>query len=321
MPDATRVQSAATSDAATGAGTTRTVTLRTGDTVSLTAGADGTNAVDIRRGKGREAATFLSSEVKGEISVIPADAVPLLQAGRLDPALFNITQLMKQGYADATTGATPLIATYSRGSTAPDAEVVTKDVTYTNTTDTAVKLKVASSFAAAVPGDGTVTVPAKGTATVPVGVDPAKEAQGRYTGHVTATADGIRGSTAGGFEKAPKTYDLKVSLVGRDGKPSRAASLYTFQELNGVRPDEYGFLGTGRTWPPSGTGCSDRAPEPPTARPAIALTDHPPHGRGPHPRPRECGPRLPYRTAYLRWSGCYLRIRLRSTYCRMPPLR
>jgi len=632
MPDATRVQSAATSDAATtktgaatGAGTTQTVTLLTGDTVSITSGADGKNAVDVRRGKGREAATFLSSESEGEISVIPADAVPLLRAGRLDPALFNITQLVKQGYADATTGTTPLIATYSRGSATPegarrtlalpgidgaalsarkstafwadiapalgteatskaarrlgdgiekiwldakvkasldvsvpqigapevwqsgydgegvkiavldtgvdaghpdlagkvaesqsfvpdqavqdghghgthvastivgsgsasdgkrkgvapgaellvgkvlnnagsgqaswiiagmewaarsgakivsmslggtasgpsdalsqsvdelsastgtlfvvaagnagpyeqtigtpgiadsaltvgavdkadklapfssrgprlgdsavkpeitapgaaitaarasgtamgtpvdanyttaggtsmatphvsgaaalvaqahpdwtgqqikqalattaktnpdnsvfeqgdgrvdavravrqgvfatpalsfgkfedgDAEVVTKDITYTNTTDTAVELTVASSLAEAVPSAGTVTVPAKSTATVPVGVDPAKQAQGRYTGHVTATADGIQVTTAVGFEKAPKTYDLKVSLLGRDGKPPTGGSIYTLMELNGAYPDEYGFLGTGWTWQvPAGT--------------------------------------------------------------------
>lgn len=46
----------------------QTVTLITGDTVTLTAGPDGRNAVDVRRGKGREAATFLSSEKDGEIS-------------------------------------------------------------------------------------------------------------------------------------------------------------------------------------------------------------------------------------------------------------
>ncbi|MFI6279880.1 hypothetical protein [Streptomyces sp. NPDC050988] len=55
--------------------------------MSLTAGADGTNAGGVRRGKGREDATFLSSEGEGEgeISIIPADAVPLLQAGHLAP--------------------------------------------------------------------------------------------------------------------------------------------------------------------------------------------------------------------------------------------
>ncbi|MGW3651447.1 S8 family peptidase [Streptomyces sp. NPDC000878] len=603
----------------------QTVTLITGDTVSLTTGADGKNAVDVRRGTGREAATFLSSEKNGEVSVLPADAIPLIQAGRLDPALFNVTQLVKQGYSDAKTGATPVIATYSKGSATPegarrtlalpgidgaalsarkssafwtdiapalgteptakaakqlgegidklwlDAQVkasldvsvpqigapevwqagydgkgvkvavldtgvdaghpdlagkiaestsfvpdqavqdghghgthvastivgsgaasdgrlkgvapgaellvgkvlgndgrgqsswiiagmewaahsgakivsmslggtasgasdvlsetvdelsastgalfvvasgnagpyeqsvgtpgiadsaltvgavdksdnlaafssrgprlgdsavkpeitapgvsitaaraagttmgtpvdadyttangtsmatphvagaaalvaqahpdwtgeqikqslastaktndvnsvfeqgdgrvdavrateqgvfatstlsfgrfedgdtgaVGKDITYTNTTDKAVELTISSTLAAAAPGAGTVTVPAKGTATVPVTVDPAAQAQGRYTGHITATADGVQVTTGVGFEKAPKTFDLKVSLLGRDGKPSTGGSIYTLQELNGAYPDEYGFLGTGWTWQvPAGT--------------------------------------------------------------------
>ena len=603
----------------------QTVTLITGDTVSLTTGADGKNAVDVRRGTGREAATFLSSEKNGEVSVLPADAIPLIQAGRLDPALFNVTQLVKQGYSDAKTGATPVIATYSKGSATPegarrtlalpgidgaalsarkssafwtdiapalgteptakaakqlgegidklwlDAQVkasldvsvpqigapevwqagydgkgvkvavldtgvdaghpdlagkiaestsfvpdqavqdghghgthvastivgsgaasdgrlkgvapgaellvgkvlgndgrgqsswiiagmewaahsgakivsmslggtasgasdvlsetvdelsastgalfvvasgnagpyeqsvgtpgiadsaltvgavdksdklaafssrgprlgdfavkpeitapgvsitaaraagttmgtpvdadyttangtsmatphvagaaalvaqahpdwtgeqikqslastaktndvnsvfeqgdgrvdavravgqgvfatsalsfgrfedgdtgaVGKDITYTNTTEKAVELTISSTLAAAAPGAGTVTVPAEGTATVPVTVDPAAQAQGRYTGHITATADGVQVTTGVGFEKAPKTFDLKVSLVDRQGRPSTAASLYTLQELNGAFPNDYGFLGTGWTWQvPAGT--------------------------------------------------------------------
>ncbi|UIX30180.1 S8 family peptidase [Streptomyces sp. GQFP] len=135
-----------------------------------------------------------------------------------------------------------------------DTGVVGKDITYTNTTDKAVELTVSSSLAAAAPGVGTVTVPAKGTATVPVSVDPAAQAQGRYTGHVTATADGIEVTTAVGFEKAPKTYDLKVSLLARDGKAPTGGSIYTLMELNRAYPDEYGFLGSGWTWQvPAGT--------------------------------------------------------------------
>ncbi|WOX13212.1 S8 family serine peptidase [Streptomyces sp. N50] len=136
-----------------------------------------------------------------------------------------------------------------------DNGVVDKDITYTNTTDSAVELKLSSSLTDLALSADTLTVPARGTATVSVGVDPAREAEGRYTGHVTATADGgIQVTTAVGFEKAPKTYDLKVSLVDREGNPSTGASLYTLQELNGAYPDEYGFLGTGATWRvPAGT--------------------------------------------------------------------
>ncbi|MEE1758653.1 S8 family serine peptidase [Streptomyces sp. SP18BB07] len=136
-----------------------------------------------------------------------------------------------------------------------DTEVATKDITYTNTTDKAVELKISSSLAEVTPVDGTLTVPARGTATLPVGVDPAEKPQGRYAGHITATADdGVRITTGVGFEKAPKMYDLAVSLLGRDGKAPTGGSLYTLMELNGAVPDQYGFLGTGWTWQvPAGT--------------------------------------------------------------------
>ncbi|MFK0281085.1 S8 family serine peptidase [Streptomyces sp. NPDC090499] len=135
-----------------------------------------------------------------------------------------------------------------------DTGVVSKDVTYTNTTDRAVELKLSSALSDLPLGAEALTVPAHGTASVPVGVDPAQEAPGRYSGHVTATADGIRVTTGVGFEKAPKTYSLKVSLVDREGKPSTGASIYTLQELDGAYPDEYGFIGSGWTWQvPAGT--------------------------------------------------------------------
>ncbi|MFL6001089.1 MAG: S8 family serine peptidase [Streptomyces sp.] len=135
-----------------------------------------------------------------------------------------------------------------------DTEADSKDITYTNTTDKAVELKISSSLPDSAPNADTVTVPAKGTATVAVTVEPADEAAGRYTGHITASADGVQVTTAIGFEKLAKTYDLKVSLVGRDGKPSTGASIFMLQELNGAYPDTYGFLGSGGTFRvPAGT--------------------------------------------------------------------
>ncbi|MGP4047800.1 S8 family serine peptidase [Streptomyces sp. 2A115] len=135
-----------------------------------------------------------------------------------------------------------------------DTEADSKDITYTNTTDKAVELKISSSLPDAALNADNVTVPAKGTATVGVTVDPAEEATGRYTGHITASADGVQITTAIGFEKLPQTYDLKVSLVGRDGKPSTSASIFMLQELNGAYPETYGFLGSGYTFKvPAGT--------------------------------------------------------------------
>ncbi|GAA4014157.1 S8 family serine peptidase [Streptomyces plumbiresistens] len=135
-----------------------------------------------------------------------------------------------------------------------DTEAVSKDLTYTNTTDKPVELKLSSSLTAAAPATDVVTVPANGTATVAVTVAPADQAEGRYTGHITASADGIRVTTAVGFEKQPKTYDLKVSLVNRGGKPSTAASIFVLQELNGAYPEMHGFIGSGYTFKvPAGT--------------------------------------------------------------------
>ncbi|MFF1742815.1 S8 family serine peptidase, partial [Streptomyces mirabilis] len=149
--------------------------------------------------------------------------------------------------------ATPTLSfgTYEDDGTEADS----KDITYTNTTDNAVELKLASTLTAAALGTDTVSVPARGSATVAVKVDPAGQAQGRYTGHITASGEGgVLVTTGVGFEKLPKTYDLKVSLVGRDGKPSTSASLYMLQELNGAYPDTYGFIGSGWTFQvPAGT--------------------------------------------------------------------
>ncbi|MFJ5304624.1 S8 family peptidase [Streptomyces sp. NPDC088350] len=140
--------------------------------------------------------------------------------------------------------------TYDDSATGVDS----KDITYTNTTDQPVEFKLASTLAPAAPGADSVTVPAHGTATVPVSVDPTRVDQGRYSGHVTASGGGVLVTTGVGFEKKPKTYALKISLVGRDGQPNTGAALYALQELNGLYPNESGFVGSGWTWQvPAGT--------------------------------------------------------------------
>jgi subtilisin family serine protease len=92
--------------------TAHAITLITGDTVFMTTGADGRQAVDVKQGKGRESVNFLSKQDGQEVSVVPDDALPLINAGKLDAALFNITRLLQQGYGDQQTDSIPLIATY-----------------------------------------------------------------------------------------------------------------------------------------------------------------------------------------------------------------
>src|SRR3954452_2674626 len=81
---------------AAGAGDRRTTTLLNGDRVTLTA--DG--GVSVAPGPGRSKVVMLTSTVNGHVRVIPADAVPLLRAGRLDPRLFDVTGLLADGYDD-----------------------------------------------------------------------------------------------------------------------------------------------------------------------------------------------------------------------------
>ncbi|WP_406343334.1 S8 family peptidase [Streptomyces sp. NBC_01578] len=136
-----------------------------------------------------------------------------------------------------------------------DTEADSKDITYTNTTDAPVTLKLSSSLTddSLSLGATEVTVPAGGTATVPVAVDPAKTDKGRYAGHITATAEGVTTTTGVGYEKQPKKYDLKVKLLGRDGAEVPSAA-YTMQELDYAYPNEYGFMGGSDTWRvPAGT--------------------------------------------------------------------
>jgi subtilisin family serine protease len=73
----------------------RTVTLVTGDRVTVAGGAGG---VSVAPGPGRADMTFLSTTENGRVRVVPSDAAPLLAAGRLDARLFDVTTLIEFGY-------------------------------------------------------------------------------------------------------------------------------------------------------------------------------------------------------------------------------
>lgn len=95
--------------------TVRTVTLVTGDQVML----DGAGKVTgVVRAEGREKVLFSVRVVAGHTQVVPGDAELLLAQGRLDARLFDVTQLVADGYDDARRGDVPLIVTF-RGKKAP----------------------------------------------------------------------------------------------------------------------------------------------------------------------------------------------------------
>ena len=72
----------------------RTVTLITGDKVTVAAN----GATTIARGKGRDNVRFITSRADGRLRVVPSDALLLLQNGRLDRRLFDVTALLEFGY-------------------------------------------------------------------------------------------------------------------------------------------------------------------------------------------------------------------------------
>ncbi|MBB5869706.1 subtilisin family serine protease [Allocatelliglobosispora scoriae] len=85
-----------------------TVTLLTGDVVTVTALAGGKSAVEVTRP--RDAVGGYRTESVGKhIFVLPDEALPFLAAGTVDRRLFDVTTLLESGYDDAHSGGIPLI--------------------------------------------------------------------------------------------------------------------------------------------------------------------------------------------------------------------
>ncbi|MEU4680494.1 S8 family serine peptidase [Micromonospora sp. NPDC023737] len=106
---------------------THTVTLITGDVVTVNATGDagdsgGTISVEGPDGEPADARILASA---GDVYVYPYSAVSYLAKGVLDRRLFNVTELIADGYDDAHRGDLPLIVSYTaqspgfRANTAP----------------------------------------------------------------------------------------------------------------------------------------------------------------------------------------------------------
>ncbi|WP_404961094.1 S8 family peptidase [Streptomyces sp. 147326] len=92
---------------------THKVTLVTGDVVTVSTMADGKQIADVDRPDSAVGGVKVQ-QIKGDLFVIPDEAVPLLGTDKLDRRLFNVTDLIEMGYDDAKTAALPLIATYAQ---------------------------------------------------------------------------------------------------------------------------------------------------------------------------------------------------------------
>ncbi|MFI0163640.1 S8 family serine peptidase [Streptomyces sp. NPDC017095] len=115
-PSAPAASSAATTAGAPAPSAT-TVTLVTGDKVTVTGLGQGRQTVTVRRPPGATGAVR-TQRADGHLTVVPDEALPYLRAGTLDRRLFDVTGLIRQGLTDARAGALPLIVSYDRGARA-----------------------------------------------------------------------------------------------------------------------------------------------------------------------------------------------------------
>ncbi|WP_234336132.1 S8 family serine peptidase [Streptomyces sp. NRRL S-1022] len=91
-----------------------TVTLVTGDRVTVTGLGHGRQTVTVRRPVGATGAVR-TQRSDGDLTVVPDEALPYLRAGTLDRRLFDVGGLIRQGLTDAGSDALPLIVTYDKG--------------------------------------------------------------------------------------------------------------------------------------------------------------------------------------------------------------
>ncbi|MCW3814923.1 S8 family serine peptidase [Micromonospora sp. DR5-3] len=110
-PAAVPTTPAAGERAATTAGRPVTVTLLTGDRVTVT----DTGQAAVRPGPDRTGMEFVVGRDRGHLSVVPRDALPLIRSGRVDRRLFDITELVSAGYDDAHRDSLPLLVAYPKG--------------------------------------------------------------------------------------------------------------------------------------------------------------------------------------------------------------
>ncbi|MDX3849185.1 S8 family serine peptidase [Streptomyces sp. AK02-01A] len=97
-------------DTAAGSGA-RTVTLLTGDRVTVTPGGGGPDTVTVEGPNGRRADARITTQ-GGDTYVYPSATDAYVAAGLLDTNLFNVTRLIADGYDDARADGIPMIFSY-----------------------------------------------------------------------------------------------------------------------------------------------------------------------------------------------------------------
>jgi subtilisin family serine protease len=88
------------------------VTLLTGDVVELLPAGTDRYAASVTPAPGRDRMTFHTLETDDSMLVVPNDVVPYLSTGMVDERLFDVPQLVADGYDDQSTPEIPLIIRY-----------------------------------------------------------------------------------------------------------------------------------------------------------------------------------------------------------------
>jgi len=102
----------------------RTLTLVTGDRLLISA--DGAS-VSRLPAPGRADTPLLTRRWQGHLEVLPADAVDLVNSGKLDRRLFDVTTLLELGYDDTQDGL-PLLVSYRGAVRRPAAAAVVQEL-------------------------------------------------------------------------------------------------------------------------------------------------------------------------------------------------
>ncbi len=88
------------------------VTLVTGDTVALATQPDGRQAIQILASAGTSKSFESDSGKNGDVYVYPDSATTAVAAGLVDRELFNVSRLIRDGYADAASGDLPALVDF-----------------------------------------------------------------------------------------------------------------------------------------------------------------------------------------------------------------
>ncbi|GAA1722367.1 S8 family serine peptidase [Isoptericola hypogeus] len=170
-----------------------TVTLLTGDVVHLTTTPSGKAAVTVEAAPGATG-PVQTMQVGEDLYVVPDAAQPYLASGALDQALFNVTDLVEDGYDDASSGGIPVIAQYDR--------------------------RLRATPAPLAGSEKALDLPSIGGAALVADTDEAAEFWGALTAPSRARSAGKPGTFAGGVAKlwldgrVEATLDVSVPLVG-----------------------------------------------------------------------------------------------------------